>query len=119
LTVDFVFKTLEAIAKTSGKDVSYDVVSSRIDTNTFKFIQSQARKVGLIQKILISCQGSETRFIIRSLEGKLRIGLAEKTLVTALAHAIVLKDVGKKKAQQAELAEKLARGNEIVKQVYR
>jgi len=46
--------------------------------------------------------------------------LAEKTLVTALAHAIVLKECGKKKnVSQGELAEKLARGNEIVKQVYR
>jgi hypothetical protein len=47
--------------------------------------------------------------------------LAEKTLVTALAHAIVLKEFGKKKknVSQGDLAEKLARGNEIVKQVYR
>jgi hypothetical protein len=28
------------------------------------------------------------------LEGKLRIGLAEKTLVVALAHAMVLKEIG-------------------------
>jgi DNA ligase-1 len=49
----------------------------------------------------------------------LRIGLAEKTLVTALAHAIVLKEIGSKKISQGDLAEKLARGNEIVKQVYR
>jgi DNA ligase-1 len=32
---------------------------------------------------------------VRSLEGKLRIGLADKTLVVALAHAIVLRDLGK------------------------
>ena len=32
---------------------------------------------------------------MRSLEGKLRIGLADKTLVVALAHAIVLKNLGK------------------------
>lgn len=52
------------------------------------------KKVGIIQKLLTACTGSETKFIVRSLEGKLRIGLAEKTLVTALAHAIVLKEVG-------------------------
>lgn len=75
LTVPFVFKCLEDIAKSSGN-------------------ASQAKKVGIINKVLTACNGTETKFIIRSLEGKLRIGLAEKTLVTALAHAIVLKDVG-------------------------
>lgn len=73
------------------------------------------------------------------MEGKLRIGLAEKTLVTALAHAIVLKEVGEysaystvkfsakpsiiilgsKKLPEGKLAEKLAKGAEAVKAVYR
>ncbi len=88
-------------------------------------------------KLLTGCTGSETRFIIRSLEGKLRIGLAEKTLVTALAHAIVFKEIGAragrgdrsavadafsagdKKVPEAVLAERLAKGAEIVKHVYR
>jgi DNA ligase-1 len=102
-------------------------------------LQSQAKKVGIIQKLLTPCTGSETKFIVRSLEGKLRIGLAEKTLVTALAHAIVLKEVGEysvystakfsakpsiiilgsKKLPEGKLAEKLAKGAEAVKAVYR
>jgi DNA ligase-1 len=45
-------------------------------------------------KMLSSCQGNEAKFIVRSLEGKLRIGLAGRTLVVALAHAIVLKEIG-------------------------
>jgi DNA ligase-1 len=57
-------------------------------------IQSQAKKVGIIKKLLSACQGMEAKFIVRSLEGKLRIGLADKTLVVALAHAIVLKEIG-------------------------
>ena len=54
-------------------------------------MQSQSKKVGIINKLLAACQGSEAKFIVRSLEGKLRIGLADKTLVVALAHAIVLR----------------------------
>jgi DNA ligase-1 len=111
-------------------------------------LQSQAKKVGIVQKLLTGCVGTETRFIIRSLEGKLRIGLAEKTLVTALAHAMVLKSIGElqpdlgvlpnhpltslttlrsivpslsgdKRLPQSTLAERLAKGAEIVKAVYR
>lgn len=44
--------------------------------------------------MLSACQGMEAKFIIRSLEGKLRIGLAGGTLVVALAHAMVLKELG-------------------------
>lgn len=42
--------------------------------------QSQGRKVGIIKALLAKCEGEETKFLIRSLEGKLRIGLAEKTV---------------------------------------
>lgn len=44
--------------------------------------------------MLASCQGEEAKFIIRSLEGKLRIGLAERTVLVALAHAAVHTGVG-------------------------
>lgn len=57
--------------------------------------QSQTKKVGIIKKLLAACQGNEAKFVVRSLEGKLRIGLADKTLVVALAHAIVLKNIGR------------------------
>lgn len=72
LDVDAVFENLTKIAKSTGKD-------------------SQARKIGIINKMLTACdlKSSEAKFLIRSLEGKLRIGLAEKTVLVALAQAFL------------------------------
>lgn len=72
LDINTVFNNLTAIAKSTGKD-------------------SQTRKIGLINKMLTACdpKTNEAKFLIRSLEGKLRIGLAEKTVLTGLAQAFV------------------------------
>ncbi|KAM0751748.1 ATP-dependent DNA ligase [Meredithblackwellia eburnea MCA 4105] len=100
-TVQGIFKSLTAIAKMSGN-------------------QSQTRKVGEINKLLSACVDSETKFLIRSLEGKLRIGLAERTVVTSLAHAAVKAQANKdgKKWSSERLAKELELGAEVVKQVF-
>ncbi|KAL6717105.1 ATP-dependent DNA ligase Cdc17 [Lecanora helva] len=60
---------------------------------------------------------SESKFIIRFLEGKLRLGLAEKTVLVSLAHAMVYHEVEKKSGKLAS-SEKLAEGEGILKTVY-
>jgi DNA ligase-1 len=57
--------------------------------------QSQAKKVSIITKLLAACQDFEAKYIVRSLEGKLRIGNAERSVVVALAHAAVLAEKDK------------------------
>ncbi|GAA5967071.1 hypothetical protein JCM3765_001489 [Sporobolomyces pararoseus] len=97
LTINKIFEELTKIAKTSGQ-------------------QSQTKKVGMIKGLLASCQGFETKYLIRSLEGKLRIGLAEKTVLVSLAHAVVTAE--SKKSGKKLSPSRLEEGAEIVKGVF-
>ncbi|KAK5108390.1 hypothetical protein LTR62_008346 [Meristemomyces frigidus] len=95
---------------------------------------AQGRKVDGIKKLLSSADvalakgqtvdiekdkggPSESKFIIRALEGKMRLGLADKSLQVAVSHAMVAHEVGqdgKKVASEADLK----KGEEIFKTVY-
>jgi len=51
--------------------------------------QSQKLKVDLIKKMLVATQNPiEAKYIIRGLQGKLRIGLAQSTVLISLSHAL-------------------------------
>ncbi len=61
---------------------------------------------------------SEAKFIVRTLEGKLRLGLADKTVLVALAQAVVFHELSKS-GSKVPTTEQLAKGESILKSVYR
>ncbi|KAH7910937.1 ATP-dependent DNA ligase [Hygrophoropsis aurantiaca] len=101
LTVPFVFSNLREIALSAGHS-------------------SQAKKVSIITKLLAACQDFEAKYIVRSLEGKLRIGNAERTVLVALAHAALLaeKEAAGKKWSKEKLASRLEEAANVMKAVY-
>ncbi|CAJ0748097.1 5388_t:CDS:10, partial [Entrophospora sp. SA101] len=99
LTIPSVLKSMKKIAHMNGQD-------------------SQERKVREIRQLLASCQGEESKYLIRSLEGKLRIGLAAQTILISLAQAIVYKDPGYEKLPTPTKIQLLADAPIIVKAVY-
>ncbi|KAL1558178.1 tRNA ligase [Salvia divinorum] len=96
LTVVKVFDTFRLIAKESGKD-------------------SQEKKKNHIKALLVATTDCEPQFLIRLLQTKLRIGLAEQTLLAALGHAAVYSE---KHSVSGKGDNSLEEAAKIIKQVY-
>ncbi|KAI4679480.1 hypothetical protein J4E81_010426 [Alternaria sp. BMP 2799] len=93
---------------------------------------AQGRKVDGIKKLLSAADAhnsgkhvdiekdkggpSEAKFIVRTLEGKLRLGLAEKTVVVAVAQAMIFHEMSQKGKTLS--TEDLAKAEATLKTVY-
>jgi DNA ligase-1 len=115
LTVRGVHKGLMDVATTSGNG-------------------AQGRKIDLIKKLLSAADGqmsgkvditkdkggaSEAKYLVRFLEGKLRLGLAEKTVLVSLAQAMVCHEIEAKGSGKVPSTDQLAQGEAILKAVHR
>lgn len=85
LTVRGVHAGLMGIATTSGSGA----IGKKVDGIKKLLSAADANATGKIDITQDKGGPSETKFIVRFLEGKLRLGLAEKTLITSLAHAVI------------------------------
>jgi DNA ligase-1 len=73
LTVNFVFENLRKLAIITGEG-------------------SQERKLNLIVELLVSAKPKEARYIVRTILGELRVGVAEGLIRDAIVHAFLLKE---------------------------
>ncbi|KAG6025147.1 hypothetical protein E4U19_003360 [Claviceps sp. Clav32 group G5] len=112
LTVRGVHQGLMAIATVAGNGAQGRKVDS------IKKLLSAADAHGTTKVDITKDKGgpSETKFLIRFLEGKLRLGLADRTVLVSLAHAIVCHEADQK-GMIPSTAE-MESGESILKTVY-
>uniref|UniRef100_G3Q0G8 DNA ligase n=1 Tax=Gasterosteus aculeatus aculeatus TaxID=481459 RepID=G3Q0G8_GASAC len=82
---------LGLVAESSRSNQPHDV-SSRPSLTAGG--RAMNKKIDIIKGLFVACRFSEARYIVRSLAGKLRIGLAEQSVLSALSQAVCLSPPG-------------------------
>lgn len=85
LTVDFVFSNLQKLATMTGEG-------------------SQEKKLNLIAELLASAHPKEARYVVRTILGELRIGVAEGIIRDAVVNAFLFRE-GMSKEEKAKAIE--------------
>jgi len=115
LTVQGVRKGLMGIATTEGQGAQ----GRKVDGIKKLLSAADAHTAGKSVDITQNKGGaSEAKFLVRTLEGKLRLGLAEKTVLVALAHAMIYHEVSQTGSKIPSTAD-LAKAESTLKSVYR
>jgi DNA ligase-1 len=86
LTIEKVFKNLQELAFVTGAG-------------------SQDKKLALITELLVSAKPEEARYIVRTILGELRVGVAEGLIRDAIVEAFLIKEGEKKKEEMTELVD--------------
>ena len=99
LTIPQVFDKLKEVAKMTGH-------------------ASASKKTDVIKGLIVRSRECEARFLVRSLNGKLRIGLGEKMLLNALAKASILFENPKLTRSSDSFEEKSKEAIVLLKEAY-
>ncbi|PBP27053.1 putative DNA ligase (Polydeoxyribonucleotide synthase) [Diplocarpon rosae] len=114
LTIRAVHKGLMDVATTSGNGAQ----GRKVDLIGKLLAAADASKSGKVDITKDKGGASEAKFIVRFLEGKLRLGLAEKTVLVSLAQAMVCHETEAKGSDRVPSTEQLAKGESILKAVH-